>query len=198
MTAPLSDSDKQLLLKLARESLAAAARGEPAPPLDPLQLPPALTRPGTCFVTLTEGGGLRGCIGGLQAEYALYEDVRLHAAMAGLNDPRFMRVAPAEVPRIEIEVSVLTAPEPLPYDQPEDLPRLLRPEVDGVILIQGPRRATFLPQVWEKVPDPAEFLSMLCEKMGARPDTWRRVKLEVQTYQVEKFTEAEFSRHKAQ
>lgn len=197
MSAPLSDSDKRLLLKLARESLAAAARGDPAPPVDSTQLPPPLTRPGTCFITLTTGGGLRGCIGGLQAEYPLYEDVRLHAALAGLKDPRFPPVSPAEVPQIEIEISVLTAPEPLAYDQPEDLPRRLRPEVDGVILQHGWRRATFLPQVWEKVPDPAEFLSMLCEKMGVRPDTWRRAKLEVQTYQVEKFTEEEFSRHNA-
>ncbi len=193
MTEPLSESDKRLLLKLARESLAAAARGEPAPPVDPAQLSPALTRIGTCFITLTTGGDLRGCIGGLQAEYPLYEDVRLHAAMAGLNDPRFPPASPSEVPQIEIEVSVLSEPQPLAYDQPGDLSRLLRPGVDGVILIHGLRRATFLPQVWEKVPDPIHFLSMLCEKMGARPDTWRRVQLEVQTYQVEKFTEAEFA-----
>jgi AmmeMemoRadiSam system protein A len=197
MSGQLSDSDKRLLLRLARESLAAAARGEPAPPVDPAQFPPALTRLGSCFITLTEDGDLRGCIGGLQAEHPLYADVRLHAAMAGLNDPRFPPVSAPEVPHIEIEVSVLTEPQPLRYNRPEDLPRRLRPEVDGVILIHGPRRATFLPQVWEKVPDPEKFLAMLCEKMGVPANTWRKTKLEVQIYQVEKFTEGEFSIHRA-
>ena len=95
------------------------------------------------------------------------------------------------MPEIEIEISVLTEPQPLHYDSPAQLLQLLRPEVDGVLISQGMRRATFLPQVWERVRDPEIFLSMLCEKMGAAPDLWRRTKLEVKTYQVEKFTEAE-------
>jgi AmmeMemoRadiSam system protein A len=190
--APLSASEKQLLLRFAREALTAAVHGQPPPPVDPAQLTPALTRPGACFVTLMEHGELRGCIGGLRAELPLYEDVREHAAQAALRDHRFPPVAPTEVPDLEIELSVLTEPQPLKYDRPEELPHRLRPEVDGVILVQGLRRATFLPQVWERVPDADMFLSMLCEKMGVHPDTWRRTKLDVQTYQAEKFDEAEF------
>jgi AmmeMemoRadiSam system protein A len=197
MTTPLSDSDKRELLRLAREAIDAAVREKPLPPTDTARLSPALLKQGTCFVTLTESGELRGCIGGLHALDPLYEDARQHAMQAALRDYRFPPVTPEEVPRLEIEVSVLTEPQPLNYDSPDDLPHRLRPEVDGVIISQGHRRATFLPQVWERVPDPELFLSMLCEKMGAPPDTWRRTKLEVQTYQVEKFTESEFSTHKA-
>lgn len=191
MTGLLSDADKGLLLKLAREALEAAVRGRAAPAVDEAALSPDLTRPGCSFVTLTRGGDLRGCIGALRPAEPLYADVRHHAAQAALEDYRFPPVTPAELAALEIEVSVLSEPKPLAYDQPEDLLRLLRPEIDGVVLMQGFRRATFLPQVWEHVPDPEQFLSMLCEKMGAAPGTWRRSKLEVQTYQVEKFTEAE-------
>jgi uncharacterized protein len=188
----LSDSDKRLLLQLAREAIEAATHGKAAPPVEAAHLSLELLQPGTCFVTLSEEGELRGCIGGLLARQPLYEDVREHAVQAALQDYRFLPLQPSETPKIEIEISILTEPQPLPYNSPEELLRLLRPEVDGVILAQGRRRATFLPQVWERVPNPEQFLSMLCEKMGAPPDAWRRTKLEVQTYQVEMFTEGEF------
>lgn len=197
MNTTLSVSDKRILLQLAREAIEAAVRGKALPRVDAARLSPSLLREGTCFVTLMAQGELRGCIGGLQAREPLYADVREHAAQAALRDYRFPPVTPDEVPRLDIEISVLTEPRPLDYDAPEQLPRLLRPEVDGVILSQGHRRATFLPQVWERVPDAETFLSMLCEKMGASPDTWRRTRLDVQTYQVEMFSEAEFSTHKA-
>ena len=190
----LSDADKAVLLKLAREALEAAVRGQPAPPVDAAALSPALKRTGCAFVTLTEGDNLRGCIGALHAIGPLYEDVRLHAAQAALEDYRFTSVVPAELPRLEIEVSVLSEPQPLAYDQADELLHLLRPEVDGVVLQQGLRRATFLPQVWEDIPDPAQFLGRLCEKMGREPGLWRKTRLDVQTYQVEKFMEAEFRR----
>ena len=195
MSTSLSPSDKQRLLQLARESLEAAVRGRSYPPVDPDALSPALRRKGASFVTLTERGELRGCIGGLQAQYPLYEDVLLHAAQSALHDYRFPPVTPDELLEIEVEVSVLTEPQPLSYEASDDLPGRLRPEVDGVILVQGHRRATFLPQVWERVPDPETFLSMLCEKMGVHSNTWRRTKLDVQIYQVEKFTESEFHLH---
>jgi AmmeMemoRadiSam system protein A len=192
----LSTSEKQCLLHLARDALSAAVRGQPSPPVQASQLTPTLTRPGASFVTLTEHDELRGCIGGLRAELPLYQDVREHAAQAALRDYRFPPVTPDELPNLDIEVSVLTEPQRLEYERPEDLPHRLRPEVDGVILIQGLRRATFLPQVWERVPDAEMFLSMLCEKMGGQPDAWRKAKLEVQTYQVEKFTESELGAQK--
>ena len=198
MTEPLSDPDRRFLLKIARESIAAATSGQPLPALDPAHLSHDLQRLGASFVTLTHHGGeLRGCIGGLQAVVPLYQDVQEHAAQAALDDYRFPPVTPDEVPGLEIEISILTPPQPLDYERPGDLPRRLRPHVDGVIIAQGVRRATFLPQVWDKVPDPELFLSMLCEKMGAHPDTWRRTKLDVQIYQVEEFSEAALGVHNA-
>jgi uncharacterized protein len=187
----LSEADKRQLLTLAREALEAAVRHQPLPPVDEAALSEAVLRPGCSFVTLTLHGNLRGCIGALRPMEALFEDVRHHAVQAALEDFRFSPVTPAEIPGLEIEISVLSEPQPLAYDKAEDLLHRLRPKVDGVVLKQGLRRATFLPQVWEHLSDPRQFLGGLCEKMGVPSDTWRRAKLDVQTYQVEKFTEGE-------
>jgi AmmeMemoRadiSam system protein A len=104
-------------------------------------------------------------------------------------DPRFPQVQENELTNIQIEVSRLTVPVPLEYKDAEDLLTKLRPGVDGVILRDSFRRATFLPQVWEKIPNTAEFLANLCYKMGAAPDTWKRKHLEVLVYQVDEFHE---------
>ena len=189
MSEKLTQEEKQLLLKLARQALESGVRGQPLPPLDPVTLTPTLRAEGASFVTLTERGELRGCIGALEPSQSLAEDVREHAIAAALQDYRFPPVEEHELPQIEIEVSRLTLPEPLEYTTPEDLLARLRPGADGVILQDGFRRATFLPQVWEKVSDKEEFLSHLCLKMGASPDLWRRKHLEVLVYHVEEFHE---------
>ncbi len=186
----LTPDERSHLLRLARKSIELIVNGKecPAPDLD--SLPPALRENGVCFVTLTlPGGELRGCIGGLEATQPVALDVWEHAAAAAIDDYRFMPVRPEEVSLLHIEISRLTRPEPLDYQQPEDLPNLIRPHVDGIVLRDGFRRATFLPQVWEKIPDPCIFLSHLCQKMGAAPDLWRRRKLQVEIYQVEEFEE---------
>jgi AmmeMemoRadiSam system protein A len=134
-------------------------------------------------------GELRGCIGALEPYQPLADDVHEHAIAAALQDPRFPPVSPDELDEIHIEVSRLGLAYSLEYFTAEDLTQKLRPHVDGVILRDGMRRATFLPQVWEKIPDPAKFLDNLCYKMGAAPDTWRRKHLEVLIYQVEEFHE---------
>lgn len=177
------------LLELARQALEEGVRGQPLSPLNLQELSPRLREDGAAFVTLTIGGELRGCIGALEAYQPLAEDVREHAIAAALQDWRFPPVQPEELAEIEIEISRLTPSQPLEYDRPEELLTRLRPGVDGVVLRDGMRRATFLPQVWEKIPDPRLFLSQLCMKMGASPDLWRRKKLEVLTYQVEEFHE---------
>jgi AmmeMemoRadiSam system protein A len=115
--------------------------------------------------------------------------VREHAVAAALEDYRFPQVQENELATIEIEVSRLTIPLPLEYKDAEDLLTKLHPGMDGVILRDSFRRATFLPQVWEKIPDSAGFLANLCFKMGAAPDTWKRKHLEVLVYQVEEFHE---------
>jgi AmmeMemoRadiSam system protein A len=189
MSEKLTQEEKGLLLKLARQSLECGVRGQPLPPLDPAALTPALRAAGASFVTLTINGELRGCIGALEPYQSLAEDVREHAVAAALQDYRFSPVQVDELPQIEVEVSRLTLPEPLAYASAGDLLEKLRPGVDGVILKDGLRRATFLPQVWEKVAGKEEFLSHLCSKMGASPDLWRRGRLEVLVYQVEEFHE---------
>lgn len=185
----LTPEEKQTLLQLAREALETGVRGIPLPTIDEGSLTPVLRAEGASFVTLTVRGNLRGCIGALEPYQPLVEDVREHALAAALEDYRFPTVQESELAGIEIEVSRLTVPVPLEYKEADDLVAKLHPGMDGVILRDGIRRATFLPQVWEKIPDPAEFLANLCYKMGAAPDTWRRKHLNVMIYQVEEFHE---------
>jgi hypothetical protein len=185
----LSAEDRKILLKLAREALERAVRGEAVPPLDHRQIPTQLLADGASFVTLTKKGQLRGCIGALEAYQPLALDVQEHAQAAALQDYRFPPVQAHELPDIHIEISRLSAPKPLPYENPLELPRLLKPGQDGVVLRDGWRRATFLPQVWESLPDPEEFLNHLCYKMGAAPDVWKHKILEVLIYHVEEFHE---------
>lgn len=189
MPAILTDDEKKTLLRLAREALEQGVRGQRLPRLDAKEMPPRLMEQGASFVTLTESGELRGCIGALEAYQPLAEDVREHAVAAALEDYRFPQVQVYELPRIQIEVSYLTPQSPLEYADWQDLLVKLHPGQDGVVLRDGVRRATFLPQVWEKIPDPALFLAYLCEKMGAAPDLWKRKRLSVSIYHVEEFHE---------
>jgi AmmeMemoRadiSam system protein A len=188
--------EHDLLLRVAREAINATAHRQPIPKLDLAGMPPTLTVQRTSFVTLTRYGELRGCIGGLEARMPLVADVQEHAIGAATQDPRFDPVTPNEVAELHIEISVLTPQESVTYATPEELLKILRPHIDGVTLVNGYRRATFLPQVWEKVPDPKTFLEMLSEKMGAQPETWRSAQTQVYRYQVEMFEE-EISRKDA-
>ncbi len=184
----LTADERAVLMRIARQSLEEGVKGNMPSPLDLASLPETLQAEGATFVTLTRKGELRGCIGALEAHQALAQDVQEHAVAAALQDYRFPPVSPEELPDIDIEISRLTPTRALEYDTPENLLKLLRPCIDGVVLKYGGRRATFLPQVWEKIPDPAVFLSYLCQKMGASPDLWQRKKLEVFIYEVEEFT----------
>ncbi len=185
----LADTERSFLLSLARQSIENCINGNPVPSLALETLSPVLREEGASFVTLTYQGYLRGCVGALEPYQSLVEDVREHAVAAAFNDYRFPPVQATEMKDIEIEISYLTRPELLKYEIPDELPKILRPHIDGVVLRDGIRRATFLPQVWEKIPDPEEFLEQLCMKMGASANLWRKKKLEVLTYQVEEFHE---------
>jgi len=185
----LTDDEKTVLLRLAREAIEHRVRGRKLPTLDQSRLTPALRASGASFVTLTINKMLRGCIGTLDAYQPLAEDVREHAVAAALEDPRFSPLREDELSEVRIEISRLTTPEALEYSSGVELLKKLRPHVDGVILKDGRRRATYLPQVWEKLPEPTDFLDSLCEKMGARPGLWRDTKLQVYVYQVEEFHE---------
>jgi len=185
----LNKAEQEILLKIAREALEKSVTGNPLPDINLELLPPSLQENGASFVTLTVRERLRGCIGTLQAYQPLAKDVQEHAIAAALQDPRFSSVTPDELPGISLEVSVLSPRMPLDYNGPQDLLAKIRPGVDGVVLQDGFRKATFLPQVWEKIPDPALFLSQLCMKMGAPADLWRNNPLDVYIYQVQEFHE---------
>lgn len=141
------------------------------------------------FVTLKIEGKLRGCIGSLIGHEPIWQGVRTHAINAGFHDPRFPSLTAEELDRVRIEVSVLSEPQLLVYKDSNDLIVRLKPFEDGVILRKGHASATFLPQVWEQLPEPAAFLSNLCLKAGLKADTWRHTPLEVETYQVQYFEE---------
>lgn len=190
MNGLLSPDDRKRLLELAREAMTDAVTGKRKKDIDISSISDPLRQIGASFVTLTIEGELRGCIGTLEAYQPLYRDVQDHAIQSALEDYRFPPVTAEEIPLISIEISRLTSPVPLPYKKPEELPGLLKPHVDGVILKDGFHRATFLPQVWQQLPEPPIFLSHLCQKMGAAPDLWKRKVLEVSIYHVEEFSES--------
>ena len=190
--AGLTEEQGQALLWLARETIgrqlgmeAQEPRGEIAARL----LDAELQRKRGTFVTLKEHGELRGCIGSLAAMESIVEGVRRNALHAAFDDSRFRPVEKNELAAIEVEISILTEPEPLAYANGEDLLRALQVGRDGVILRKGVRGATFLPQVWEQLPEPADFLRHLCSKAGLPPDAWRSGDLEVSTYRVQYFAE---------
>jgi AmmeMemoRadiSam system protein A len=191
---PGGDAGRQrgrVLLALAREAIAAALY-LPAPaarwPAGELEAP-WLRAPGACFVTLTRQGRLRGCIGSVRARRPLADDVRANARAAALSDPRFPPLTAGELPDTRIEVSLLSAASPLPAASEEEALAALRPGVDGIILeVGGETHATFLPQVWENLPSPRDFLAHLKHKAGLPPDFWSP-ELRLQRYTVSKWTE---------
>jgi AmmeMemoRadiSam system protein A len=190
MENKLTPEEQKTLIHLAREAIECGVKGEKLLPLDPSSLSFHLREQGASFITLTAHGQLRGCIGALEPYQPLAEDVREHAVAAALEDPRFPPVQVNELNGIKIEVSRLTRPIALEYKDADDLLSKLHPNVDGVILRDSSgHRATFLPQVWEKIKDPAEFMDNLCNKMGISHDSWRSRHFDVLTYQVEEFHE---------
>jgi uncharacterized protein len=189
MSRKLNPTEQKMLLKIARQAIEYRVHGHALPEIQLDELPTALQEIGASFVTLTINRHLRGCIGTLDAYQPLAKDVQEHALAAAFQDPRFPMVTKADLPRIRIEISTLTPRTPLKYKSPQDLVAKLRPHIDGVILQDGLRKATFLPQVWDKLPDPEVFLAHLCMKMGAPENLWCQKPLEVFIYQVQDFHE---------
>lgn len=189
MNEKLTIEEQKTLLRMAREAIEHRVKGKKLPRIQTTSLTPNIQEQGASFVTLTIHGQLRGCIGALEAYQPLVEDVREHAVAAAFEDPRFPPLREDELSRIQIEVSRLTRPVPLEYKDAEDLLSKLRSHIDGVIIKDGLRRATFLPQVWEKLPNPSEFMDNLCYKMGVAHQYWRSNHLDVLVYQVEEFHE---------
>lgn len=185
--------DGDVLLTLARTSLKTALGLSVKQSVKQLVAAyPWLARHGASFVTLTEHGDLRGCIGTLEAYRPLGEDVAAHAVDAALRDPRFLPVTAGEYPQLDVEVSVLSEPEPMRAVTRNELERELRPGQDGLILADatGWHRATFLPQVWEQLPRPHEFVGHLLAKAGLPAGMdWRNGEMIAERYHVTAFTD---------
>jgi hypothetical protein len=179
----MSDLGSALLIR-ARNAIAAEFGLPPA--AEPAE--PELQQPGATFVTLTQQGQLRGCIGSLAAWRPLDQDVRSNARSAAFRDPRFAPLAESELAQTRVEVSLLTPAVPMSFAGEDDAVRQLRPGVDGVILEWGMHRGTFLPQVWESLPEPRMFMAHLKQKAGLAPDFWAP-DIRLSRYEVQKWKE---------
>ena len=178
----MTPNQRQHLLQVARASIEhGLSKGMP---LHPDHEDPELNRQGASFVTLNRHGELRGCIGSLEPRVALIDDVATNAFNAAFKDPRFPQLTRTELQDLEIHISILSATEPMHFSSEADLLRQLRPGIDGLVMQEGHRRGTCLPQVWESLPDPVDFLNHLKRKAGLPAHYWSPT-LQVERYSVE-------------
>ncbi|GMR00395.1 MAG: hypothetical protein BMS9Abin18_1241 [Zetaproteobacteria bacterium] len=182
----MTEDKGRILLSLARSAISDAL-GQSLDGFVPHQ-EDWLQEKGACFVTLKMNGKLRGCIGSLEASRPLFEDVHANAVAAALHDPRFPPLTIDELAKVNIEISLLSPMQKLDVQSEEETIARLRPGEDGVVFQYGNRKATFLPQVWEQLPDAHHFLAQLRIKAGLSPDFWHPDVL-IYTYTVEKFSE---------
>lgn len=180
----MNQKNKLQLLNLAKKSITSSLFGQK---LRLGRLPPELTLNKASFVTLTKGGELRGCIGHLLPIQPLYLDVIENARAAAFDDFRFPPLTPSELPQIEIEISVLDLPQKFTYSHPDELIAFLSQHHPGVIIKKAFHQATFLPQVWEELKNPSDFMSQLCHKAGLPATEWQKMS-EVEIYSVFNFS----------
>lgn len=186
----LNNSQRHELLSLARQSIRegiAQGRRAPCPEVSADVVPPIVR---STFVTLRTGADLRGCCGSIDAHRRLAEDVWSNAWASAFADPRFPGLKAEEYPRLDVHISVLSELEPLDIKDEASLLKVLRPDVDGLLLEMGAVRSTFLPAVWEQIADPAQFVRQLKLKAGWRGDFWSP-QIKVSRYTTESFGEAD-------
>jgi len=177
------------LLEIARAAISSVL-GQPLTVTAAETTAGVLQQTGASFVTLTQQGQLRGCIGSLEACRPLIIDIKANAIAAALHDPRFAPLTLTELEITQLEVSVLSPMQPLHFVSEEIALAQLRPGVDGVIFEFGRYRSTFLPQVWEQLPNTRQFMAHLKHKAGLAPDFWA-ADIRLQRYTVSKFKEVE-------
>ena len=168
----LTPEERALLLQIAGEAIRWGLEAQRPMEVDPEEYSQALRAEGAVFVTLRRGGQLRGCVGSIEPRRSLVEDVARNAHAAAFLDPRFPGLRPEEMEDLELHVSILSPLDPLQVRGRDELIRRLRPGVDGLLLEDPPHRSTFLPQVWDSLPDPERFLSELLLKAGLPADHW--------------------------
>lgn len=190
MNNTLSNEDRAILLDVARRSIEYGLQYQSPLTVDAADYPETLRPLRATFITLEIDGHLRGCIGTLEARSPLVQDVAEHAFAAAFEDPRFFPLRQEEFPRLDIHISVLSPPEPMEFSSEDELLAQLRPGVDGLILRLGQRRATFLPSVWDSLPDPYVFLAQLKQKAGLPLDFWSP-ELTAERYTTESFSAAD-------
>jgi AmmeMemoRadiSam system protein A len=193
----LTNREKEYLINLARQTLYWYLKDGTIPQPDETALTDSLRQGRGCFVTLYKrASGLRGCIGIFGGERPLYANVIDRSIAAATKDTRFTKVMYDELKDIKIEISVLTEPKELQFDSAKDLLAKLRPGIDGVYLITRYGQSTFIPQVWESLPDKNDFLYALCQKHGAPGDTWKKdsKNIRVFTYQAIVLSEEVYGR----
>jgi len=181
----LSAEAKKALLVLARASVETYVRTGrvPEPPSDLEERFPALGKQRSCFVTLRKRGDLRGCIGSLEPRRSLVDDVRHNAVSAAVHDTRFSPVVEAELGELSYSISVLTLPRPLEGVAGDAVPAYMARNKPGVIIEYHGRRSTFLPSVWEELPDAEQFLTRLCRKQGSAGTCWKDPAVKISTYE---------------
>lgn len=195
MVLKLTNDDKKLLLKLARDKITSIFDDEGIVDTDKDSLAPIVKKRQGCFVTLTLKEELRGCIGTILPHAPLYEGVLSNAEAAAFNDPRFAPLTKNEFenPEFNIEISVLTVPFRVHYKTIDELKDIVHKNKDGIILRRDTYESTFLPQVWKQVPDFEEFFSSLSLKAGMDKDDWKEDNVEIYNYQVTAFSERDFN-----
>ncbi|MFC1814739.1 AmmeMemoRadiSam system protein A [Thermodesulfobacteriota bacterium] len=184
----LTDAERIVLLKLARSVIESEIIKNKSI-IRPREISPALNEKRGCFVTLHQNEALRGCIGTIEPAKPLISCVEENAVNAAFRDPRFSPLDKDELTTVDIEISVLTVPRQLEFKDGEDLKEKLKPGIHGVILSQGYRRATFLPQVWEQLPEKEAFLGHLCQKGSMAKKAWLDRETKVEVYEAEYFSE---------
>lgn len=172
------------LLNLSRNALVKYLQGEEAKPSE--EIKKKFSKKQACFVTLTKRGELRGCIGRLYARQELWKDVIENSISAGFRDPRFSPLREGELQNIKIEISVLSIPKKLEFRTPEELIKKINSNY-GILLQKRMSSATYLPQVWEQIPDKKDFLEQLSLKAGLSRDAWKTA--DIWVYEVEKINE---------
>lgn len=182
----LSTEDKELCHQVARESIHYGLEHGVKIPVNTHDYSPELQKEFATFVTLHKNGALRGCIGALEAYQPLINDVAEHAYAAAFSDPRFPQLEQSEFDQLEIEISVLGKPEAMKFKDEEDLLSQIRPNIDGLILESGYNRGTFLPSVWEQLPDKKDFLNHLKMKAGL-PTQWWDDNVKISRYETFSF-----------
>ncbi|MDH3354086.1 MAG: AmmeMemoRadiSam system protein A [Chromatiales bacterium] len=181
-----NNSQRTVLLQLARNAIRYGLDNGKPLTIDPDNFEEALKKMRACFVTLHLDGSLRGCIGSLEAYQPLIEDIAQNAYSAAFRDPRFSPLTKSEFDSITIDLSILTPASEMHFDSEANLLEQIRPNIDGLIIEDQGRRGTFLPSVWEQLPDKTEFLTHLKIKAGLSPQHWSNT-LKMSRYETESF-----------